>query len=436
MIRSALFAPMLLPLLLAASPGWSSDCPALGERLVAASALSPQQQEGFELFFPHLCSFLEAEIPADAFGRLRGAETLDEFRTLLPQATGRDVFSLGETMLAHCDRRATPPELSLPMNIVESDHFVFVFPAGSPAADDIALIARTGEEIWTTIAELLGVVDELEASSRITATRVERGGGIAPSRHDGKIAVYLHAHRGGDAAARIPSYSYGVAQLGATILDGDEASRSGAPRLISRIDVLYLNPFSLVVLHHEIAHVVMGLGSFDARALDGRTVNGKGELRKAFFAGYRKVPVFLQEGVGDYAFYYRGFYPVWPLMVGSPEQIVTSLRHSGAYVPLATLLREGKRFRAANHKSYSLEAAAFIHFLETTRGPSKLRQWLFSGEQNGAKSFSRVYGSPLQTVELEWLAWLTSRAESHTAPAAGGSRGPIGVERHRQEDES
>jgi hypothetical protein len=409
MIRSTLAALTLISLPFATpSP---AACISLAERLAAA-----EQRDDLLLFLPPLCAYLESELPPAAFERIRGAQSAAEFRGALAAAAGRDVFDFGEAMLAHYDRNATLSDAAQPMESVESEHFVFVFSADAPAARDIEVVARTAEEIWRNIAELLDIGGELEASRRITATRVERGGGAAATRHDGKIPVYLHTHR--RSASRIPTSSYGIAQLGATILDGEEASLSGTPRLTSRIDVLYLNSFSLIVLHHEIAHAVMLLGSFDARALEGRTVEGKGELKKAFFAGYRKTPVFLHEAIGDYAFYYRGFHSVWPLLVGTPEQIVSRLRDEGKYIPLASLLRQGKRFRAANHKSYSLQAAAFVDFLATTRGEAKMRQWLFSGEKNGARSFARVYGSPLGVVEKEWLAWIAARAQ--TAEAAGG----------------
>jgi hypothetical protein len=401
MIRNTLAALTLLSL--AFAPPLPADCIALAERLAAA-----EQRKDLLLFLPPLCDYVESELPPAAFEQIRAARSAAEFRRALAAGTGRDIFDLGEAMLGFAERKAALSDPAQPMEIAETDHFVFVFRAGSPAARDIDVIARTGEQIWREISELLDVGRELEASGRITATRVERDGGAAATRHDGKIAVHLHSHR--SSASRIPASSYGVAQLGATILDGEKASLTGTPWLTSRIDVLYLNPFSLVVLHHEIAHAVMLLGSFDAGALEGLTVRGKGQLEKAFFAGYRQTPVFLHEAVGDYAFYYRGFHSVWPLLAGTPEQIVGRLKDDGKYIPLATLLKEGKRFRAANHKSYSIQAAAFVHFLATTRGEAMMRQWLFSGEKNGARSFARVFGSPVGVVEKEWLAWVGKHA--------------------------
>jgi hypothetical protein len=405
-------AMVLIFVALTAVPLQAGDrCTLMSKRLLANESLAESERDAFLRFFPLFCDYLERDLPPAAAGTVLDAASLLDFRTRLAASAGRDIFELGERMLQHYDRAAKAPDSSVPMKTFESEHFVFAFHGGSPAEADLALIAESSEEILRAIASTLDVGGNLEAARRIITTKVDAGGGSAPARYDGRIPVYLHAHRSGDAAARIPNYSYGIANLGATILHGGKAAVTGTPRLTSRIDVLYLNPFSLIVLHHEIAHAVMLLGSFDATALEGKTLSGKSELKKAFFAGYRKIPVFLHEAVGDYAFYYRGLHRVWPLMVGSPEQIIVSLQERKKYIPLAKLLKEDAKFRAANHKSYSLQAAAFIHFLSETRGAEPMRQWLLADDRDGARSFRKIFGMSLDMVEAEWLSWVAERAE-------------------------
>jgi hypothetical protein len=394
--------------LLIVSVDAAADCAALAERLLEGESVSEEDRRDLDLFFPHFCRFLETD--GRAIDALRGAGSLAAFRERLTMATGGDVFDLGERMFATFESESIPSDSSVPLSTVESEHFVFVYPAGSPAAADIELIASTSEQIWRTIAEVLAVESDLEKSRSVVIAMVERGAGTARHSYSGKIPVHLHPHRSDQAASRIPEYSYGAAQLGATIVaDDGSPAVAGTPFLIPRIDVLYFNPFSLVVLHHEIAHAVMLLGSFDSSALAGRELDGKRQLKKAFFAGYRKIPLFLHEAIGDYSFHYRGYHRVWPLLVGSPEEIIESLDERGKYIPLKTLLKEGGRFRAEHHKSYSLQAAAFIHFLSETRGTDRMREWLLSGDSNGERSFRRVFGASIESVEAEWRTWMRAR---------------------------
>jgi hypothetical protein len=402
---------LALAAFMAVTPGSNAPCVSMTERLIAEEAFSDEEEAGIRLFFPHFCRFLEADLPAEQAAVLMQSRSLHDFRSRLGSVTGGDVFDLGERMLAYYEATARPPQVPVRGETHESEHFVFVFSADSPAAADIALIARTSEEIWKTIGAVLALQEDLETGRRLLATRVDRGSGTPADCFDGKLPIYLHAHRSEDGATRIPSHSYGTANLGATIIDGNEPALSGSPRLTSRIDVLYLNPFSLVVLHHEIAHAVLLLGSFDHGALAGKTISGKSALKKAFFAGYRKVPLFLHEALGDYAFYYRGFYRVWPILIGSPEEIIVSLEERRKTIPLARLLKEDRRFRAANHKTYSLQAASFIAFLSETRGEDRMRRWLLADDVDGARSFRKIYGVAVEAVEAEWLDAVRARAK-------------------------
>jgi hypothetical protein len=414
-------AVAFLFLLIVSAPA-AADCVALAERLLEGEPISEEDRHDLGLFFPHLCRFVETD--DRSFDALRDAASLTAFRERLKIATGADVFDFGERMLATFDAESTPSDPSVPLSTFESEHFVFVFPAGSPAAADIELIASSSEQIWRTIAEVLSVERDLEANRAVVIAMVDRGAGAARSSYSRKIPVHLHSHRSDQAASRIAEHSYGAAQLGATIVaDDGSPAMAGTPLLVPRIDLLYFNPFSLVVLHHEIAHAVMLLGSFDSAALAGRQLDGERQLKKAFFAGYRKVPLFLHEAIGDYSFYYRGYYRVWPLLVGSPEEIIVSLDERGEYIPLKKLLKEGRRNRAKHHKSHSLQGAAFIHFLSETRGTDRMREWLLSGDSDGERSFRRVFGSSIESVEAEWRTWLRRAA---SAPS------PPGEEKHEQ----
>jgi hypothetical protein len=383
-----------------------ADCPAMTHRIIAAEEIGAEVAGQLRLLTPHLCAFLEAELGADALGPLFRVEGASDFRTRLKELTGKDVFDFGERMFAHFEASVVPPKRPAAAAVIETEHFVFVIPPGSPAAADRELILRTSAQMWRTMAEVLDVGEQLEGNARLLLATVPAAGVGEATRYPGKIAVHLHSYRS-EEAKEIPRHSYGVASFGATITAADA---TGPPQLVSRIDVLYFNPFSLMVLHHEIAHSVMLLASFDGSRFDGRTLKGKRELRRAFLSGYRKIPAFLHEAIGDYSFYYRGFHQVWPLLVGSPEELVLALRQAGGYIPLTRLLQEGGRFRAAHHKSFSLQAAAFIHYLSETRGSGPLREWLLANDDQGARSFQRVFGASIESVEAEWLAWLAGAA--------------------------
>jgi hypothetical protein len=71
------------------------------------------------------------------------------------------------------------------------------------------------------------------------------------------------------------------------------------------------------------------------------------------------------EGLGDYGFYYHGFYPRWGLL-GPPEPLAQALRASRKLPSLASLLGAGARTHAADHKVFSLAAATFLEYLRET----------------------------------------------------------------------
>jgi hypothetical protein len=219
----------------------------------------------------------------------------------------------------------------------------------------------------------------------------------------GLIPLYIHASRNGDGAEKIGKSTYGNASLGATIVD-----RRG--RMTFRINVLYFNALFLAVLEHEVAHAVVLLSTFDPKELLAREIAGEADLRKAFMAGYRPIPALLQEGLGDWAFYYKGFHAAWGLLP-PPEAMVMDLRMQGKMLPLKDILTRSAAFRAQNSKAYSLEAASFLEFLFRTKGRDTVKRWLFTPGADAAKSFESVLGLKVADAERLWLA-------------AGEKRGP------------
>ena len=165
---------------------------------------------------------------------------------------------------------------------------------------------------------------------------------------------------------------------------------------------LYLNAFSLAVLHHEVAHGSLFLGSFDPEPLKGRTFEDEKDLSKAFFAGYTAIPPFLHEGIGDYALYYHGLYAFWPVLP-APKDILVSLRAAGGFIPLEKLIKESRIFRMRNHKAYSLEAASFIDYCLRAFGPEKLKAWFMDAGSRPDQTFEAVYGMTVAQAEALWL---------------------------------
>jgi hypothetical protein len=214
----------------------------------------------------------------------------------------------------------------------------------------------------------------------------------------GLIPIYLHASRKGDGAEKIGRQSYGNASLGATIVD-----RRG--RVTFRINVFYLNLLSLAVLEHEVAHAVVLLASFDPKELTARELAGESDLRKAFMAGYRPVPSLLQEGLGDWAFYFHGFHAAWGLLP-APGRMVKDLAAAGKTLPLKDILAKSATFRAMNFKAYSLEAASFLEHLFQTRPKADIKRWLLAPGTDAAKTFESVFGVKVSDAETAWLGAL------------------------------
>ncbi|MCX6566302.1 MAG: hypothetical protein NTW38_07770 [Candidatus Aminicenantes bacterium] len=210
------------------------------------------------------------------------------------------------------------------------------------------------------------------------------------------IPVRLYESREEEGASKIRKESQGSATLGATITDQ-------AGRLTFEIDILYLNALSLSVLEHEAAHAVVLLSTFDTAALTSRPLQGESDLRKAFFAGFRKIPTFLQEGLGDWGFYYHGFHRNWGLLPSAGD-LVAGLEAKGRTLPLAELLAGDIRYAARNRKAFSLEAASFIEFLLETQGREKVLRWLLTNETNAAKTFESVFGQTVTAAERNWKA--------------------------------
>ncbi len=352
--------------------------------------LAPEGAESAPLYrvlTPLFLDHLERTVPKDRLAELWKATDRNAFLSLLEKVTGRDLLDTGERMFEALEKEsARAPAPPGAWTRVPVGPFTLNVRQGSAAQRDLPLIEKDVTETWARVADLLDLAEAADASRRLLVG-------------DGKIDVYLHATRAGEGKARL-GHGHGSTSLGGTIVDGKG-------RLSTRIDVLYLNAFSLAVLEHEVSHAVVLLASFDAPAFAKEALEDESGLKTAFLSAYRKVPAFLHEGLGDYSLYHHGLQKSWGLLP-EPRRILASLRASGRTLPLEELLAGDVRFRARNHKVFSLEAAAFLEFLLTTRGKEPVRRWLFSGQANGAKSFAKVFGAGIDTVEREF--W--SRASS------------------------
>lgn len=344
-----------------------------------------------------LAEYLAADGQTDLAASLRSLDpSSTESRALLESAVGPKIFDFGARMFGWFEQQAASSQRGVetrPWATFESEHFLFAYRPGSVAGRDRALIASAAEDTWATVGSSFGLATAVEENGTLIANRTPDGSDHATTA---KIVVTLHPFRSDDTAKRLKGPSLGTTSLGATIDD------TGHGRLTTSIDVLYFNAFSLLVLHHEVAHAVMLLGTFDSGLLRAGPLQGESELRKAFLGGYRKLPAFLHEGIGDWALYNRGVYRRWGLLPPA-EQLITGLQKSGEYVAIAKLADEDRRYRYAHHKVYSLEAASFLDWLLATEGKERVHAWLMSGDEKGSRAYARTFGKPLAQSEKAWL---------------------------------
>lgn len=339
-----------------------------------------------------LLDYAESAVPPEKHAEIYASESRSDLLRRLKALTGKDLLDFGVDMFGYYEKKMAPDPGAAWIKVPAGPFRLYLRP-GSPAEADRDLIARDAVETAARVASSLDMGPAFDAVRALLADdEDEKGAG------PGLIPVYLHASRKGDGAEKIGKQSFGNASLGATIID-----RRG--RVTFRINVLYLNPLSLAVLEHEIAHAVVLLASFDPKELTARELAGEPDLRKAFMAGYRPVPSLLQEGLGDWAFYYHGFHAAWGLLP-APGRMVSDLRSAGKTLPLRDILAKSATFRAMNYKAYSLEAASFLEHLFRTRAKDDIKRWLLAPGADAAKTFESVFGIKVADAEAAWLGSL------------------------------
>jgi len=390
-------------------PPGENPLAALIERLIVREGADETGAAYLRNLTPPLFDFLRSRLPPEALAPLYEAGSMAELRSVLKEQVGPGVLDFGAAMFEYFENQ---PDSNKAVGFSSwktavSERFVFFFRPESRAEEDADFIAASCEEALSAILSTLDMEHEVARNQeRLHFARPDQTIGVQDVPSAGRIAVYLHPARssGGDKLKK----SLGGMTFGATILQ--EGPEKGAGRLTARIDALYLNPLFLSVLHHEIAHAALFLGSFDATALSAKALQGESDLRKAFFAGYKAIPPFLQEGVGDCLFYYQVIYPRWPLLP-SPREMTRELAGSKGLIPLVKLLKEGSAFRSQRRKAYSLQAATVIDYVFREYGPAKLKAWLLSPVKDGVKSFENIYGLAVEDFESRWKASLLGEQE-------------------------
>jgi hypothetical protein len=380
-------------------------------RVISQDKLSGDRAVYFKKLTGLLFEYLRTSVKPEALEPLCAAGSTAELSRLLEKHVGQSVLDFGEKMFSFFEEKAAGDK-SVDLKIwkaAETAHFAFFVHPGSQADKDLDLIKRSAEEAFTAIVSCLGLETEAEKTFRVLKTDAPQGLSepTGPSQA-GRISVLLYSGRPPE--AKQLKGSMGNMSFGATIVK-DPGPDRGAGRLTAKVNVLYLNVFSLTVLHHEIGHAVLFLGHFDSAPIASQPLRGESDLKKAFFAGYRPIPPFLHEGIGDYVVYFQSFYKNWPLLP-SPEALALSIVQTKDFVPLQMLLQEGVKFRAQHHKAYSLEAASVIDYLMRTHGRDKLKAWFQAADSDSRKAFQKVYGFSIQELEERWKTALKNKAGS------------------------
>jgi hypothetical protein len=382
--QTAIFVLLLLANIFPAA-GQQPICDALAERLSSPTPLARSLTAIF-------CREAAAQKWIVA-GDLESVQTPADFRQLLQKRAGKDLLDIGQSMFESFESAASLKVAASGWVVRDTEHYrIFVRPE-SAAANDLDIIAAEVERSRAGIAEAFALESALAAREAVisTASRPDAG----RQEPSNRVAIFLYPNRAGDKDGHVGKNSMGSTQFGATI---DE----GKGRLRPSIHVLYYNLFSIAVIEHEIAHTAMMLAAFDPAAID-RPLAGEKELRKAFFAGYHKLPNFLSEGVGDYGLYYAGFYNAWGLLA-LPESMAAALRRQRSLPPLERLLRSDAKMHARDHKAFSLAASTFLRYLLRTQKPEMVRDWLFAGASGD--EFPKRFGMSVADAERAWVAWL------------------------------
>jgi len=347
-------------------------------------------------------------------GDLESVQTPEDFRQLLQKRTGKNLLDIGQSMFESFESASASLPGASGWVVRDTAHYRFFVRPGSAAANDLDIIAAEAERSRAGLAGDFALESALAASEAVISTftpptdpaggprpgarrrlPLELPGGAGTLEPSRRIAVFLYPNRADAKDGRIGRNSMGSTLFGATI-------EGGKGRLGVAIQVLYYNLFSVAVVEHEIAHATVMLAAFDPAAID-LPLAGEKELRKAFLAGYRKLPGFLSEGVGDYGLYYAGFYKAWGLL-GSPESMAASLRRGGSLPPLEGLLRGGAKMHARGHKTFSLAASTFLRYLLQTQKREAVRDWLFAGASSD--ELPKYFGMSAADAERAWGAWL------------------------------
>jgi hypothetical protein len=381
--------PFLILLLaasaLAAAAGQTVE--ATRDALMTRLAAGGDPRPLFPVLTSLLLDYAETILTGEKITSLYGSSTPAEFLKKLEALSGKDLLDLGADMFAFFESKTVAGDAAEWDSFPAGPFLVFVHPR-SVADRDRDIIARELTASTATVVAALNMASLFEAARKILLPPTPDASGMIPVR--------LFSSRKEEGASKIRKESQGSATLGATIADK-------AGRLTFEIGILYFNALSLSVLEHEAAHAVVLLSTFDPAALTSTPLQDEAGLRKAFFAGYRKIPTFLQEGLGDWGFYFHGFHRNWGLLPSAGD-LVAGLEAKGRTLPLAELLAGDIRYAVRNRKAYSLQAASFIEYLLKTQGREKVLRWLLTNETNAAKTFEGVFGRPVAAAEKDWKA--------------------------------
>lgn len=379
-------------------------------RILKQDVLEGEKAEYFKKLTPLLFDYFKKISGEEKLEPLYQAQSVKELGQLIEKQLGKDIIEFGEEMFAFFEQEAAKNKnIKSQWAFFPSEHFFFLAHPGSAAEAEIEFIQKSAEGAFSAILSSLDIEKEVKRCLDILHINLPEKKRVDESLPQGKIVVSLHQIRDEESSKRIKRPSLGSMNFGATILL-EEGEEKGQGRLTANIDILYFNAFSLAVLHHEIAHALLFLGSFNPGPLREKPLKGESDLRKAFFAGYIPISPFLHEGIGDYVIYYHNFYKFWPILP-EPEKIVQTFLAKPSYIPLERLIKEDRAFSLKHHKEYSLEVATFLNYILQNYGQSQLKKWFLSGKDETAKAFERIFGMSIEEMEKKWQASLKEKSE-------------------------
>lgn len=344
-----------------------------------APAISPAEAAAARKGLAAFIAFAGAAFGEGAFRAAEAAPSLAAFRDALLAGTGMTVEQIGFEAMLHWNATSTFDYSAAAPALAETAHFRIRYYSGSPAAEELPVIAALAE---AQVARILGLLGS-------ESSRFERAFALLDGGH---IELFLppdaRAARDMDATARTRLGMRADSGAGATISLG--------------VDLPYHNAACLGVLGHEVFHAVdfclrlgasgIGLGAVRdeaaARATFGSIMNSCFPYDSAF-----------GEGFAECMSSRLGFLALEGLRWGAADELLADLPRAALDDPAvwADKVTPDRQKRLVQYALWR----SFTEFLIRRSSVEDFARFYFDIPQTEAK-FAAVFGASPGALKAEW----------------------------------